>query len=293
MDPKTFFEVSYFPGCSLATSAQEANQSLKRACRASGLHLIELDDWNCCGTSSAHALDHDLALSLAARNLAMAPADRPLMVMCPACYKNLAGAHLKLMEDQERRVDEERRWGGRIAPNLRIVTFLELVHFLRRLAEMGAVRLPRPGKEMGGLAGLKVAPYYGCASMLPPKLRSASFRPGLMADLLSLLGAEPLRWALPNRCCGTFLTAARPDITTPLVNDIMQAALDVGAECLVTACAMCQLNIEVRCDLDHKLPILHFSEAMALALGVKEPEAWFKRHLIDPRPALRDRQLIA
>ncbi len=293
MSTQTVFEFSYFPGCSLATSAQEANESLKRACQTSGLKLNELQDWSCCGTSSAHALDDDLALSLAARNLILAPADKPLMVMCPACYKNLAGAQAKLLENPERQRDEERRWGGRIDPALRIVTFLELVNFLRRLAEMGAVRLPRPGKEMGGLAGLKVAPYYGCATMLPPRLRSASFRPALMAELLSLLGAEPLQWALPNRCCGTFLTAARPDVTTPLVNEIMQAAISAGAECLVTACAMCQLNIEVRCDLDQKLPILHFSEAMALALGIKEHESWFNRHLVDPRPVLRERQLIA
>ncbi len=293
MTPPTLFEVSYFPGCSLATSAQEANQSLKRACQASGLLLQELDDWSCCGTSSAHALDDELSLSLAARNLALTPAGKPLMVMCPACYKNLAGAHAKLKEDPERRRDEERRWGGTIDPNLRIVTFLELVNFLRRLAEMGAVRLPRPGKEMEGLHRIKVAPYYGCATMLPPRLRAASFRPALMAELLDLLGAEPLRWALPNRCCGTFLTAARPDITTPLVNEIMQAAMDSGAECLVTACAMCQLNIEVRCDLPNRLPILHFSEAMALALGVKDHEGWFKRHLVDPRPLLKEHRLIA
>lgn len=287
------FEISYFPGCSLATSAQEANESLKRACQVSGLKLNELEDWNCCGTSSAHALDHDLALSLAARNLIKAPAGKPLMVMCPACYKNLAGAQAKLRKDPERRQDEERRWGGRIDPGLRIVTFLELVNFLRRLAEMGAVRLPRPGKEMEGLDLIKVAPYYGCASMLPPRLRSASFRPALMSELLTLLGADPLQWALPNRCCGTFLTAARPDITTPLVNEIMQAAIDAGAECLVTACAMCQLNIEVRCDLSQKLPILHFSEAMALALGIKDHERWFNRHIVDPRPMLRNHQLIA
>lgn len=293
MTPQIVFEFSYFPGCSLATSAQEANESLKQVCQTSGLKLNELDDWSCCGTSSAHALDEDLALSLAARNLALAPPDKPLMVMCPACYKNLAGAQAKLLADPERRQDEEHRWGGRIDPGLHIVTFLELVNFLRRLAEMGAVRLPRPGKEMEGLDGIKVAPYYGCASMLPPRLRSASFRPGLMSELLTLLGAEPIRWALPNRCCGTFLTAARPDITTPLVNEIMQAALDAGAECLVTACAMCQLNIEVRCDLRQKLPILHFSEAMALALGVKDHKGWFNRHLVDPRPMLREHRLIA
>ncbi|KMY69286.1 hypothetical protein AAU61_04000 [Desulfocarbo indianensis] len=288
-------EISYYPGCSLATSASEANESLKEACRAAGLGLHELEDWNCCGTSSAHALDRGLGLSLAARNLVLAPPGRPLMVMCPACYKNLAAAQAELRADPERRRAEERRWGGTIDPDLRIVTFLEMVHFLRKLGEMGTFKPAVRGALAlnNGLAGLKAAPYHGCASMLPPRLRPAGFRPALMSELLSLLGAEPLVWALPNRCCGTFLTVARPDITTPLVNQIMQAALDAGAECLVTACAMCQLNIEVRCDLPERLPTLHFSEAMALALGVQAPPGWFARHLVDPRPLLRARRLLA
>ncbi len=53
-------EVSYFPGCSLATSARESNLSLMEASQILGLHLIELEDWNCCGSSSAHSLDQDL-----------------------------------------------------------------------------------------------------------------------------------------------------------------------------------------------------------------------------------------
>jgi len=73
----------------------------------------------------------------------------------------------------------------------------------------------------------------------------------------------------------------------------MESAVATGAECLVTSCAMCQLNLEIRCTWEPKLPIFHFSEILALALGAKDYEGWFTRHLVDPRPLLKARSLIA
>lgn len=67
-------DFSYFPGCSLATTAAEANRSLMQAARLLGLNLIELEDWNCCGSSSAQTMCKNLSLGMAARNLSLAPA---------------------------------------------------------------------------------------------------------------------------------------------------------------------------------------------------------------------------
>jgi heterodisulfide reductase subunit B2 len=82
-------------------------------------------------------------------------------------------------------------------------------------------------------------------------------------------------------------------VVTPLVNEIIASAVAAGAECLVTACAMCQLNLEVRSTWDPQIPIFHFSEILALALGAQDYEGWFTRHLVDPRPLLKRRGLIS
>jgi len=58
------------------------------------------------------------------------------------------------------------------------------------------------------------------------------------------------------------------------------------ADCLVTACAMCQLNLEIRATTKTRLPVFHFSEVLALALGAEDYEDWFARHLVDPRPLI-------
>ncbi|MCB2189293.1 MAG: heterodisulfide reductase subunit B [Deltaproteobacteria bacterium] len=278
-----FTQAGFFPGCSLATSAKEAAASLVTACRLSGLELVETPDWNCCGTSSAHSLDRELALGLTARNLSLAPAGLPLLVMCPSCHKNLAAARRHLAEDPLRRRQESRRWGRDIDPTLKIVSILEIAH-----------RLARP--EGGGekpLTGLRVAPYYGCTTAMPPALAPLRSRlHGSLERILKRFGAEVVPWREGMRCCGTFLTVTRPDVVGPLVDGILQAARNRRADCLVTVCAMCQMNLEMRTTLTDPPPTLHLSELLALALGAQEGEGWFAKHLVDPRPLLKAKGLL-
>ena len=277
-------DLSYFPGCSLATTAKESNQSLMKVCEKLGLNLIELDDWNCCGSSSAHSLDQNLAFSLAARNLSLAPSERPLLVMCPSCLHRLQLAHKVISENPEARRQEEARWGRPIDPGLKIIHFFELLSDIEPSRLEAA--LVRP------LKGLKVVPYYGCMLARPPSLRKERNYHGLIEKILTTLGAESLFWSFSARCCGTFLSAARPDIAVPLVNEIIGGAVKAGAECIVTACAMCQLNLEIRCTLEERIPTLHFSEILALAFGAKGSRSWFRRHLVDPVPLLKAKSLI-
>jgi heterodisulfide reductase subunit B2 len=278
-------DISYFPGCSLESSAREANISLMESARMLGLNLIELEDWNCCGSSSANILDEEIAFSLPVRNLSLAAPDRPLMAMCPRCLYQLRSVHLRLQQEPEAHRSQERRWGQRISLDL------EIIHFFEVLARLGPERLKKCLAQP--LNGLKAVPYYGCTIFRPPVLRRGKYYQGELGNILAALGAVPLTKALSYRCCGSFLSAARPDVVTPLVNEIMESAIAVGGECLITACAMCQLNLEIRCTLEYKLPIFHFSEILALALGARDYDGWFARHLVDPRSLLQERKLIA
>lgn len=278
-------DLSYYPGCSLESSARESNISLIEAAGILGLNLIELEDWNCCGSSSANILDKELAFSLAVRNLSLAPPDRPLMVMCPRCLYHLREAHLRLRREPETLRAQERRWGRPISLDLPII------HFLEVLVRLGPERLKQG--LVRNLNGLKFVPYYGCTLFRPPALRRGTYYQGELGHILTMMGGVPLNKALTHRCCGSFLSAARADVVTPLVNEILASAVAVGAECMVTSCAMCQLNLEIRCTWEPRLPVFHFSEILALALGAQDYEGWFTRHLVDPRPLLAARNLIA
>lgn len=284
MPDKNLYEISYFPGCSLATTAKK-NDPLYAFAKRHDVALIGLDDWNCCGSSSTHSIDHNLSELLPTRNLALAPAGRPLIAPCPNCHMRLKLAHIKLQQNREYRKKYERMWNREFDKDLQIITFFELI---LDLANAGAF-----DKKQTGLKGLKVAAYYGCMLSRPPVMRHEKNFHGLMEKVLLSLGAEPLNWLNSTRCCGTFLTASRPDIATKTVADIIAGAERSGAECIVTACVMCQMNLEIRREIHGKMPIFRFSELLELSMGIGGHTGWLRRHLADPRPLLRHKKLIA
>jgi heterodisulfide reductase subunit B len=140
------------------------------------------------------------------------------------------------------------------------------------------------------LNGLKVAPYYGCMLFMPPELRFEKSYAGIIEKSLKPLGADIIPFSYSSRCCGTYLSVAKPDIVVKVVNEIISKAAEAGAECLVTSCSMCHLNLEIRCTLKNPIPVFHFSELLALnARGAKK---WFPRHIVDPIPLLKERELF-
>ena len=276
-------ELSYFPGCSLATTAKENNASLKRFLGQFGIRLAEVPDWNCCGSSSTHSINSDLALSLAARNLYLAPPDKPLLVACPGCYLRLRQAKLELEREPGEQARYEETFGRPFHPELKLLHFFELL-----------VELEAAGKFKGlgdRLNRLKIAPYYGCMLARPPGMRRDKNFFGVIERVMSALGGDPLQWGYSARCCGTFLSVTRPRVAENMVNRIMSGAVAAGAECIVTACAMCHLNLEIRCLPENRIPVFHFSELLSLAVEGHAPRDWLKRHLIDPVPVLAGRGL--
>ncbi len=277
--------LSYFPGCSLATTAKENNRSLQMFCEQHQIHLEELNDWNCCGSSSSHCIDHELAKWLPTRNLALSPQGQRLLVACPSCYQRLKLAQLELKESESGQKIYQEMWGRVYDPDLKIITFFEL---LSEIADTDAFK-----KNNDRLNGMRVAAYYGCMLTRPPSLRHERNFHGLMEKVLATMGATPLQWSNSVKCCGTFLSVSMPDVAAKNVQAIVSEAEAIKADCIVTACAMCHLNLEIRCKLPGKIPIFHFSEILSLSSGVGSGMGWFQRHLIDPRPLLKAKKIIS
>ncbi|MBU1344627.1 MAG: hypothetical protein KKE44_05595, partial [Proteobacteria bacterium] len=166
---------------------------------------------------------------------------------------------------------------------------LELVHFFELLNILNQKGLFK--NYSNRLKGLKIAPYYGCMLATQSRISDKHNHYGLIEKTVSSLGGQSIQWSFLSNCCGTFLSAGRPKIAEKLVNRIMEGAIRSGAECIVTACAMCQLNLEIRCTLEKQLPTFHFSEILSLATMGKASKDWFNRHLINPKPLLEQRQL--
>ena len=137
---------------------------------------------------------------------------------------------------------------------------------------------------------LKLVSYYGCYLVRPPDITQFDDpeNPRLMDDLMQALGAEALDWSHKVECCGGNLLLSRADIVVKLVGDIVKAALDVGADGIVTACPLCQANLDTRQAGQDKVPIFYFTELLGLALGVDESKlgSWWRRHIVNPNTML-------
>lgn len=276
-------EISYYAGCSLHGLAAEYDESVRMVCRALGVELRELADWNCCGATSASQADDELALRLSARNMLIAErAGRELLVPCAACFQRLKRADRALKKDPAR--FRAPAYAGRAA----IFHINDFFAQPEMLARVGA-RVIRP------LAGLKVVAYYGCLSQRPPAVTGAATPddPRTMDHLLEKLGATVLPWSFKTDCCGGSLAVPRPDILLHLSGRLLAAARDAGADCLVTDCPMCQSNLDTRqeqlaLEVNERfdLPIVYLTELMALAFGETNLARWWKKHFVDPAARL-------
>ncbi|MEW6751490.1 MAG: CoB--CoM heterodisulfide reductase iron-sulfur subunit B family protein [Candidatus Latescibacterota bacterium] len=277
-------ELSYFPGCSLHSTAREYDESTRAVCAALGIGLKELADWNCCGSTSAHSVNAELARRLPARNLEIAArAGLDLMMPCAACYSRMKTAQAELPESGD----------AASARGIRVSHILEVFAGDGVLERLSA-------KVTRRLEGLQVACYYGCLTTRPPRVTGATDYeyPESMDRLLEAAGAAALPWSYKTDCCGASLTLTRPDVVLRLVDQLLLMAAEAGADCIAVACSMCQANLDARqgeaasrFGRAYRLPVLYVSELLALAMGLPGAQRWWRRHLTDPRPLLGQKGL--
>lgn len=279
--------VSYYPGCSLHGTAREYSESIEAICHTLDVKLEELDDWNCCGSSSAHATSDKLAIELSARNLELADkAGKDLVVPCAACYQRLKVA------------DKELKSSGAAGGSYRgKFNIKHLADFLWDDVgeKLVGSKVKRP------LTGLRPVCYYGCLTARPPAVTDAKNPedPQALDNLMQSIGADVRNWSYKTDCCGGSLVLTRPDIARNLIQKLLDMAKEAGADCIVTGCPMCfsnldntQQKISQETGKDYCVPIFYVSELLGISFGSPAARKWLRRHITDSRPLLREKGLI-
>ncbi len=280
---------SYYAGCSLHATAREFDLSTRALCSRLGIELAEIPDWSCCGATAAHSTSHLLGVALAVRNLALAEAQGrdDVLVPCAACYHRLVTAKKEMAENPRVREQVLKVVGHKFTGQVRVRSLLEVLAALD--TEHLGSRVVRP------LGDLRVACYYGCLLVKPPAVTGFDDpeHPQSMDRLVRITGAEPLDWDYKTECCGAALGVANEQVALKLVRDILEAALQAGADCLVCACPLCQSNLDARQShvnraygTSLKLPVMYFTQLLGLAFGIGERELGLDTLFVDPRPAL-------
>lgn len=274
-------KTGFYPGCSLKGSSREYAESVVALARALDMPLEEIKDWNCCGASSAHAVDKDLALALPSRVLALAAAQGfdEIVVPCAACYNRLALSQHELAEKPALKDKIERVLEMSLSP----VKILNVLQWIEKYA---------PGKVKEKLVkpfGKKVACYYGCLLVRPASVLGfdRTEDPQTMDDLMAEAGATPIDWAFKTECCGGGMTIPATKTIARLSGDVLSDAAARGAEAVIVACPMCHANLDMRRGAVNKqlerpvdIPVLYITQALGLSVGVSPEELGVKRHFV-------------
>jgi heterodisulfide reductase subunit B2 len=291
--------IPYFPGCTLSTKARNFDVSGRATAAALGLPLAELPDWQCCGATFPLATDNTMALIAPTRILMQAEqqGDR-LATLCAICYNVLkrTNATLAGQPAQLERINwfvgsDSTTAGQAYHGGVKVVHLLEMLR-----DDLGWAGLAERVAAVNGhnpVRGLRMAPYYGCLLLRPPAEIGLDDpdAPVLLSDFLRALGAEPVEFPFMTECCGSYLAVSKPDVPEALSGTILDQAARAGAQALVTACPLCQYNLDKRAAASRssaRLPILYFTQLLAAALGLAR-EAWaLEGHYVDPLPLFQN-----
>ena len=279
---------AYFPGCSLHSTASEYDLSTKAVCRELGIELEEIPDWNCCGATSGHSLNKEVGIALPLRNLAIAEQmGLDVVTACAACFNRLKSADDVVKRDPAMLSLMNEKYGIKYKGTVNTLSLLSVVY------ELGMEEIQSKVKRR--LAGLKPACYYGCLLLRPPDV--ADFddaeNPKSLDELMGVLGAEAVKWPYKTECCGASLSLSKSEIVVKLTHDILSMAKCSGANCIVTACPLCQGNLDMRqSQVEAKyrekfdLPIFYFTQVLGMAFGLPDSSLGFNKLMVNPGAVL-------
>ena len=274
---------AYFPGCSAESTARDMHQSTLAVARALGIDLVEPKGWTCCGATAGHQTDPFLAVSLPAANLAkVQDLNLDMVVSCAACFNRMKVANHEIAAHAaiRRQVSQalERDYDG----SVKVRHFLEVL-----LDDVGLKAISRAVKKP--LKGLKVACYYGCLLVRPPKILKFDDpeNPTSLDRLVKAMGGQSLDWPCKVECCGGGLSLSRTDVVVQLTDSILDMACRAGADCIAVSCPMCQVNLDLRqqdinkqTGKNYHLPIVYITQLVGLCLGLGPEELGFEKLMV-------------
>lgn len=274
--------IGYYPGCALHGSSNDYEQSLRACLGALDVQLDEMKDWICCGATAAHSLNHKLSLALPARNLAVAERDgfKQLFAPCPLCSMQLLKVKKAVADERVRKELSEV-----VEADVRGES--EVLNLIQMFEKIGVDRLKAAVKAP--LQSITAACYYGCLLTRPPDVvHFDDFeQPSSMETVLAALGAKTVEWNYKTECCGAGLTMSNEDIVLELAHKILSNAAEHGANCLVVACPMCHVNLDMKQAAVERrfgkklgMVVYYLSDLVGLALGLSAKQLGINRHFV-------------
>jgi succinate dehydrogenase / fumarate reductase cytochrome b subunit len=286
-------KVAYWPGCVSRGFTPELHGSVAQVAPLLDIELVELDRACCTGAGVIAEHNQELADTLNARTFALAQrveGAELMMNICSTCQ----GAQ---SESQER-LDANAEYRARVNDTLQAqsggITYekgLTNKNFLWLLVEeIGLDKLTSLVKRP--LTDLRVGPFYGCYIVRPADrigIDDERPRDTYLGKVIEALGGTTVDYAGAHKCCGFPIITMNKSASLKQAGRHIGDAIDADADCLVTPCPLCHLNLDLQQPLaeryagrDLGLPILHLPQLVGLALGLTPKELGMQRHVVKP-----------
>ncbi|MBK1988658.1 CoB--CoM heterodisulfide reductase iron-sulfur subunit B family protein [Sphaerospermopsis aphanizomenoides BCCUSP55] len=288
---------AYFPGCVAQGACRELHQSTLALSKALGIELIELKKAACCGSGTFKEDSQLLEDTVNARNIALAEElNLPLLTHCSTCQGVIGHVDERLKEYQLTNTDYLHQVNGLLQKEgcLPYRGTTEVKHLLYALvADYGLEKISQ--RVTRKLSSLKCAAFYGCYLLRAQQsmLNDDPFKPEAMENVFRAVGATPIYYRGRTQCCGWPLSSYATTESFKMAGMHIQEALESGADCIVTPCPLCHLNLDSRQPEVEKvigkklgLPVLHLPQLIALSLGVSPELLGLDRHIVSTKPVL-------
>jgi succinate dehydrogenase / fumarate reductase, cytochrome b subunit len=284
--------VAYWPGCVSRGFTPELHGSMAKVAPLLDIELVELDRACCTGAGVIAEHNQELADTLNARTFALAQrvdgADL-MMNICSTCQ----GAQSECQERLDANADYRAHVNETLsAEGLTYEQGITNKNFLWLLVEEIGLdelrsRVRRP------LTDLKVGPFYGCYIVRPVDRLGIDAveqpRDTYLAQVIEALGGTVIEYAGSHKCCGFPIITMNKDASLKQAGRHLGDAVDADADCLVTPCPLCHLNLDLQQPLAERtvgrelnMPVLHLPQLVGLALGLEPKELGFQRHVVKP-----------
>ncbi len=287
MSPAKNLKFAYWPGCVSRGFTTELHGSMALVAEKLEIELVELDRANCCGAGVIAEHNQELADTLNARTFALAQqTGLPMMNICSTCQGAQSECRQRLDADKAYRdhvngalAEEGLSYDPEGFSNKNFLWVLVEDYGLQKLKN----RVVRP------LEGLRVGPFYGCYVLRPRHRLGYEQHPErdlYLEKVIEALGGTVVEYDGARKCCGFPVITMSREVSLRQAGTHLGDAMDAGADCLVTPCPLCHLNLDMQQpeaakvtgkDLD--LAVLHLPQLVGLALGIDPKELGLGKHV--------------
>lgn len=275
-----------FLGCTIPARQPNYELSARKALAKLGIELVDLANMTCCAPPPIQSINLEASLAIAAYNICLAEeADLNLITLCTGCFESLSIANTMLKADKQLKAKINRILSQ---AGKEFLGSKEVKHYLQVVTDdVGLERLKQNVSKP--LTNLKVAAFYGCHALRPSELLKFDDpeRPQIFENLIETLGAKNVEYRNKLKCCGGLLRGYSDDLALNMAREKLVNTTKAGADCIATLCPFCfvaldigQMQVKLKFNEIYDMPVLHYSELLALALGIDPEELALKTHKI-------------